>query len=402
MFSALSRQRTGFLVALFTLFALLLSACAGGSVNLVTDNASPSSQAAASSSGADGTQQMAPSGKAGAADSAEHTAAFEAAKEYLLKNAVEDPASLTGTSTAASVAEVQPISNPQAPQLPVTVTDVQGAEVTVNSADRILALDLYGTLADTVIALGLGDQLVGRVTSNTQSSLADLPLVTTGGHDLNVESIMSLAPTVVLMDTTNGPVEVTEQLRSAGVTVVHFDPDRSMDQVVPQIRKVAEALGVAESGERLAQRVQAELDDAIATIAEVAPSDQAQQVKMVFLYVRGTAGVFFILGEGSGADGLMTALAGVDVASESGASGTTPATSEALVKINPDLILTMTDGLESTGGLEGFMARPGVAETTAGANQRIVDMAGGQVLSFGPNTPAVLLSLATAIYTEGA
>lgn len=97
-----------------------------------------------------------------------------------------------------------PIENPQAPPLPVTVTDFQGTEVTVNSAERILALDMYGTRAQTVVALGLGD------------NLADLPLVTQNGHDISAEAVLSLAPTVVLMDTTNGPLEITEQLRSAG------------------------------------------------------------------------------------------------------------------------------------------------------------------------------------------
>ena len=48
------------------------------------------------------------------------------------------------------------------PQLPVTFKDYTGKEVTVKSAERILALDTYGTLAQDVIALGLGGRLVGR------------------------------------------------------------------------------------------------------------------------------------------------------------------------------------------------------------------------------------------------
>lgn len=329
-----------------------------------------------------------------------HRTALQQAKDYLKANAVENPKSLTGLATAASVPDVLPIENPQAPQLPVTVTDFQGTEVTVTSADRILALDMYGTLAQTVVALGLGDNLVGRVTSSTETTLADLPLVTQNGHDISAEAVLSLAPTVVLMDTTNGPLEITEQLRSAGVTVVHFDPSRSLSQVVPQIEAVAQALGVPDAGTQLGARVQAEIDSALATIAEVAPQDSAHTVGMAFLYVRGTAGIFFILGDGSGADELITALGGRDVASEGGASGTVPANAEALSRANPDLILTMTGGVESTGGIEAFFARPGVAETTAGANQRVVDMADGQILSFGPNSAAVLLSLATAIYTQ--
>ena len=398
-FSSLPLRR-GFSV-LSAALVLAVTACTG-STESGADAAATGSQAGAASASVEGGAQ--PSATAGGieapASEEVHRTALQQAEDYLKANAVENPKSLTGLATAASVPDVLPLENPQAPQLPVTVTDFQGTEVTVTSADRILALDMYGTLAQTVLALGLGDNLVGRVTSSTETALADLPLVTENGHDISAEAVLSLAPTVVLMDTTNGPLEITEQLRSAGVTVVHFDPARSLDQVVPQIHAVAAALGVEDAGAHLGERVQAEIDSALATIAEVAPQDPAQKVGMAFLYVRGTAGVFFILGDGTGADELITALGGRDVASEGGASGTIPANAEALVRANPELILTMTGGVQSTGGIEGFFARPGVAETTAGANQRVVDMADGQILSFGPNSAAVLLSLATAIYTQ--
>lgn len=398
-FSSLPLRR-GFSV-LSVALVLAVTACTGSTESGADAAATTPQAGAASASVEGGAQSSATAGGIEAPASEEvHRTALQQAEDYLKANAVENPKALTGLATAASVPDVLPIENPQAPQLPVTVTDFQGTEVTVTSADRILALDMYGTLAQTVVALGLGDNLVGRVTSSTETTLADLPLVTQNGHDISAEAVLSLAPTVVLMDTTNGPLEITEQLRSAGVTVVHFDPSRSLSQVVPQIEAVAQALGVPDAGAQLGARVQAEIDSALATIAEVAPQDSAQKVGMAFLYVRGTAGVFFILGDGSGADELITALGGRDVASEGGASGTVPANAEALSRANPDLILTMTGGVESTGGIEAFFARPGVAETTAGANQRVVDMADGQILSFGPNSAAVLLSLATTIYTQ--
>ncbi len=137
------------------------------------------------------------------------------------------------------------------PQLPVTFKDFKGDEVTVKSANRILALDLYGTLAQEVISLGLGDRLVGRVTSSTESSLAKLPLVTQNGHDLNADAILATNPDLVLWDKSNGPEEVVEQLRDAGVTVVVFDHERRMDKIIPQLKAVAQALGVQEGAIRL-------------------------------------------------------------------------------------------------------------------------------------------------------
>ena len=317
--------------------------------------------------------------------------------QELKSNVSSDPKSLTGPSSAKNTPEVQPMVETPTPQLPVTFKDFKGDEVTVKSANRILALDLYGTLAQEVISLGLGDRLVGRVTSSTESSLAKLPLVTQNGHDLNADAILATNPDLVLWDKSNGPEEVVEQLRDAGVTVVVFDHERRMDKIIPQLKAVAQALGVQEAGDKVAERVQKDLDYALNTIKEVAPEGD-KKLSMAFLYVRGNAGVFFILGKGSGADDLIAALEGRDVASEQGARNIVPANSEALVKVNPDVILTMTHGVESTGGLDGFLVRPGVAETNAGKSRRVVDMNDGQILSYGPNTPAVLLSLARAIY----
>lgn len=236
-----------------TTLVLGLAACSGATTN-GSDSLSPGSQTArpdpARSEGQ--AQSAATAGGIEAAESEEaHRTALQEAQDYLKAQAVAKPKELTGLATAASVPDVLPLEDPQTPQLPVTITDFQGTEVTVTSADRILALDMYGTLAQTVVALGLGDRLVGRVTSSTETTLANLPLVTQNGHDISAEAVLSLAPTVVLMDTTNGPLEITEQLRSAGVTVVHFDPSRSLDQVVPQIKAVAQALGVTDAGERL-------------------------------------------------------------------------------------------------------------------------------------------------------
>ena len=106
-----------------------------------------------------------------------------------------------------------------------------------------------------------------------------------------------------------------------------------------------------------------------------------------------------LFGEESGADELITALGGVDVAGEIGWTGLRPMTDEALIAANPDLILVMSSGLESVGGVDGLLAeKPAIGLTEAGKNRRFVDMADGEVLSFGPRTPLVLDAVARAIY----
>jgi len=313
---------------------------------------------------------------------------------------VDDPRAVTGPSTAVVVdAAVRPVTQDPAPALPVTLTDAQGTSVTVTDVSRVLALDVYGTLSRTVFELGLGDAVVGRDVSSGFAEIADRPLVTAGGHDLSAEAILDLAPTVVLTDTTLGPWDVVLQVRDAGIPVVVVDAHRDLQGVGGLVRQVAAALGVPDAGEQLAQRTQAEVDATTAQIAAVAPADPADRLRVMFLYARGQAGVYYLFGEGSGADSLVEALGAVDVAGEIGWQGMRPLNDEGLVAAAPDVILMMSDGLASVGGVDGLLERlPAVASTPAGQHRRVVDMADSQVLSFGPATADVLDALAVALY----
>src|SRR5690606_36161754 len=139
---------------------------------------------------------------------------------------------------------VHPVTDDPQPQLPATVTGWDGVEVTVTDVSRIVTVDLYGTLTEIVYSLGLGDNIVGRDRAAGFPQADDIPLVSAAGHDLSAEAVLDLNPTVVLTDTTVGPPEVHQQLRDAGIPVVFFDPDRTLEGVGPHITAVAEALGV--------------------------------------------------------------------------------------------------------------------------------------------------------------
>ncbi|MEV0355123.1 ABC transporter substrate-binding protein [Nocardia sp. NPDC050697] len=296
------------------------------------------------------------------------------------------------TATLADLDPV-PLTPAPAPALPVTVRSFDGTEVTVGSADRIVAADRYGTLAQTVWALGLGANLVGRSTAASFPAVRDVPNVTGGSGSLNVESILALRPTVFLTDTTSAAPAVREQLRAAGLAVVYFDPQRTMDGVVPQIEAVAAALGVPERGAQLAQRTR----DEIAAATAAVPARQPP-LRIAFLYLRSTA-ITMIAGPGSGADALIAAIGGADAGTAAGVSEPfTAITSEGMINAAPDVILVMTDGLQSVGGLDGLAKVPGIAQTPAGRDRRVVDMSDAVLLSFGPNTGRVVAALSDAVY----
>lgn len=313
---------------------------------------------------------------------------------------VDNPRNVTGEASACMTdTAIEPVVSSAQPQLPVTVVDNQGTEVTITDASRILALDMSGTLAATVFALGLGDNVVGRDTSTGFAQAVDLPLVTQNGHQLNGEAILELNPSVIITDSSIGPWDVVLQMRATGIPVVVVTPDRTIDNAGDIVDAVAAALGVPEEGAKLKQRIDAEISQVTSQIEQIVPADPAERLRMMVLYVRGNAGIYYIFGEGSGADSLIEALGGVDVASDIGWTGMRPMTAEALVKAQPDLILMMTKGLESVDGVDGLLQRiPAVGETPAGQNRRIVDMSDDEILSFGPQSSKVLESLARAIY----
>ena len=298
---------------------------------------------------------------------------------------------------------IRPVGDAPEPELPVRLLDAQGTEVIVRDTSRILALDIYGTLAQTVFELGLGDNVVGRDVSSTFPEISDRPVVTQNGHELSAEAILALDPTVVLSDTSLGPFDVLLQLRDAGVPVVITDSHRGLDNLSSLTQQVADALGVPGAGARLAQRLEQEASLAQEQIAAVAPADLGGRLRTIFLYVRGQAGVYYMFGEDSGADSLIEAAGGYDVAEEIGWDGMKPVNDEGLVAAQPDVVLMMSKGLESVGGVDGLLERfPALASTPAGEQQRIVSMDDDQVLSFGPRTAEVLTALAVALYAPDA
>ena len=281
---------------------------------------------------------------------------------------------------------------PPAPELPTTVDSSDGRKVTVTDASRILPLN--GGVAEIVFTLGLGDRVVGRDITATFEEAKKLPQVTKA-HDVSAESVLSLEPTVVLADTDTGPEEAIDQIRDAGIPVVVLDPASELSDVTTRTTRIAEALGVPAAGRALNTRMSDELAAARAAVPE------GSRPKVAFLYMRGSAAVYLIGGRGSGADSLLDAAGAVDAGTDAGLDRPfTPITTEALAQAQPDVILMMTKGLESVGGLDGLLRIPGIAQTPAGMNRRIVDLEDGVLLSFGPRTPLVIDILVDRVHRK--
>ncbi|MFZ3497299.1 heme/hemin ABC transporter substrate-binding protein [Streptomyces sp. 5.8] len=301
------------------------------------------------------------------------------------------PSPATGAGAPAVPDRVEPLAPAPVPVLPATVASADGAEVTVTSADRVVPLT--GGLNEIVYTLGLGPKVVAKDITATFEQAAELPVVTRG-HDVSAESVLSLRPTLVLAETTSGPAEAIQQIRDAGIPLLVVAPAKSLEDVAERTDAVAAALGVKEAGARLNQRTA----DRIAAARKALPAS-GKKPRVAFLYLRGTASVYLMGGSDSGAGSLLEAAGALDTGPESGlGKDFTPITSEALAAAAPDAILVMSKGLESVGGVDGLVKIPGVAQTPAGMDRRVITVDDGVLLNYGPRTDQVLTSLITQLY----
>ncbi len=283
------------------------------------------------------------------------------------------------------------VSEPVRPSLPVTVRSADGRDVTVVDTSRIVSLS--GSISELVFSLGLGSQVVGRDISATFPEAKHLPVVTRA-HDVSAEAVLSLHPTLVLASVNTGPPTALDQIRSIGVPVITFAEPTSVDDIIPRIRAVAATLGVPSAGEELVTRTEATMAQVRSGIP---PGGQAPRV--AFLYMRGQAAVYLIGGPMSGADSMIRAAGATDAGTAMGLDRPyTPITSEALVLAAPDVILMTTTGLESVGGIDGLLTIPGIAQTPAGRNRRVITVEDGLLFGFGPRTPMALDLIVTQLY----
>ena len=252
------------------------------------------------------------------------------------------------------------------------------------TAARVVVL--ANGVAEIIQSLNAQSIIVGRDISSTADSLADIPIVTSG-HQVLPEKVIALKPDLVLIDASTGPKASIETIKSAGITVIETPESWSLKDLPIKVRAVGRAIGAQDQAEELIQQLNDSLN---ASAVKNSP-------RVAFLYLRGTSSVYLIGGAGSGADSLLAAIGAIDVGAQTLDRPFNTLTAESLAELNPDVILVMSKGLQSVGGIDGLLKLPGVAQTRAGKNSAVIDVDDSLLLSFGPRTPSLVDALAKAI-----
>ena len=276
--------------------------------------------------------------------------------------------------------------SPVASTYTISQDDVRSISLNVSTtftAQRVVVL--ANGVAEIIQSLNGQAIIVGRDISSTEDSLSQIPIVTSG-HQVLPEKVISLKPDLVIIDASTGPKAAIETIKAAGITVVETPESWSLQDLPTKVRAVGRAIGAVDQAELLVQQLNQSLK---VSAIKNAP-------KVAFLYLRGTSSIYLIGGPGSGADSLLEAIGAVDVGAQNLERPFNTLTAESLAALNPDVIVVMSKGLESVGGIQGLLKLPGVAQTKAGKNSAVIDVDDSLLLSFGPRTPSLVEALATA------
>ena len=242
--------------------------------------------------------------------------------------------------------------------------------------------------AEIIDSMGFKDILIGRDIASTDESLKSVPIVSTG-HQLVPEKIIALQPELVIIDESVGPLDAIQTIRSTGIKVELINEVWSVGEISTKVGAIAELIGTPLAGQLLADEIQS-------TISESAKAVEGSP-RIAFLYLRGGNSIYLLGGKGSGADSLITALGGVDVGAAISDTPFSAFSSESFANEDPEILLVMSKGLESVGGVDGLIALPGIVQTRAGKNRAVIAVDDSLLLSFGPRTPNLLIELADAI-----
>jgi iron complex transport system substrate-binding protein len=270
-----------------------------------------------------------------------------------------------------------------------TITEKDVSAISIDSSAKFSVsrvVVLANGVAEIMNALNAKSILVGRDISSTESELKDIPIVTSG-HQVLSEKVIALKPDLVIIDASTGPKSALDQIKSAGIKIVQTPESWTLADIPIKVAAVAAAIGSPQQGNQLNAAFTSQLK------TSTIPSNP----RIAFLYLRGTSSVYLIGGKGSGADSLISAIGATDIGAQSLPNPFNTMTAESLATLNPDVIIVMSIGLQSVGGISGLLKLPGVAQTQAGKNQAVIDVDDSLLLSFGPRTPALVQALADAV-----
>lgn len=256
--------------------------------------------------------------------------------------------------------------------------EISVSSETPKSNQKIVSLS--GGITEIVSALGHENEIVGTDVTSTypetlKATAKDL------GHvrSMTVEPMMTVNPSLILASDKDINPELLGKIKSSGIKTELFSQEYSVNGTKKLIEQVAKALGNSDY-----QKLNDKIDTDLQQIQPI-----AKKPKVLFIYSRGN--MMMVSGKNTPMASLIEIAGGENAVNDF--EDFKPLTPEAVVKANPDVLFFFSSGLQGAGGNEGVLKMPGVLQTNAGKNKKIIAMEGGLVSSFGPRLGEAAVAL---------
>ena len=159
-------------------------------------------------------------------------------------DSVTAPTSATATAVVAtttpSVATVDSNLNDRNASFPKTITDLTGNSFVLDGIPKNV-VSISPAATEILFAIGAGDSVIAVDSySNFPAETESLPKL--GFQDANTEVIVSYGADLVI--TTGGHEELTQQLKTLGITTVLLDGAVSIDGIYLHISLLGEIMGL--------------------------------------------------------------------------------------------------------------------------------------------------------------
>jgi iron complex transport system substrate-binding protein len=301
-------------------------------------------------------------------------------------------ATAAATSTAApssapsAAPSVAPAASAAAAVFPVTLTDDEGTQVTIN-AQPAKIVSLMPAVTETLFALGVGSEVVGKAQDiflypPEASAIPDFEKFDNGAVAVDVEKIVASKADLVIAGGNYGtPADTIKKIRDLGIPVlVVYAPN--VNGVLSDVNLIGKAVGKAAE----AQVISAQMQSAFAAVEAAVQTSPHPKV-------------YYEIGDGyAPADDSFTAEMVSDAGGTPVTSGSTTdwsLSAEKLLKANPDIIL-LADG----SAVADAVKRPGWSTMTAVKNNAVAVIDDTMISRPGPRLFLGLQLLAGAIHPD--
>lgn len=243
----------------------------------------------------------------------------------------------------------------------VTMKDMEGTEFTVpKKIERIVSTAPSNT--EILVGLGLSDKIVGvdKYSADVKGLNPDIPKIDFRNPD--AEAILALKPDVIIASGHNreGKEDPFKVLKDAGIPVVYIPTSESIDGIYEDINFLAKLTGTETEGNKMVDSMKNEVN----------------KIKAIGETIKDKKTVYFEIGSGSslysfGSDTFLNNLLNIVGAENVFANekGWISPSEEAVIKANPDVILTNEGYIENA--TELIAKRPGWNTITAVKDNKI-------------------------------